>query len=91
VKGRKPRYVCIDPKTSTYNDQHVLGASFSVSEKGSVCACSRCGVVYWLPPKVQALDQQCQAWTRAGKRCKLDAISNGFCANHLDQGKDFGS
>ena len=82
----KPKHVCLG--ADGYRDQHEAGPTFfTVHGKGSICACRRCGVMFWQPPEPEPSldDGRCRGITVKGKRCKIDAVCGGFCLTHQDQ------
>jgi len=88
MEATQPNYVCLEQHTGTRWDKHEPGPTFfTVHGKGTICACRRCGVMFWQPPEPERSleDGRCQGRTQRGKRCKLDAEYGGFCGHHQDQ------
>ena len=88
MSWRKPRYACVYAGTARAAEaapEHEQGPLIGVTRQGRLFACSRCGVLYWVPrPKYDSVDDgRCYGVTAQGKRCKLaSAEGSNYCGNH---------
>lgn len=85
MKGASPEYVCLGP--DGYRTTHEQGTVLFVGGTVTAFGCKRCGVVYWEHPAPPSptYDSQCRGITVKGKRCKIDAVKDGFCLTHQGQ------